>query len=264
MNMRSTSKRWTPKLLAARGARIRALASAAESCARAARAAASGAVHAMNAPRFGAANRALVVAVALTAALSFATTSAHAQNAATKPAQSKAAPNPQDLDPAVDTTKSPPPSALEPTVDTSKAPPPSVLEPAVDTSAAAPNDAAAPSANNAKGSGDKARTGARSGGGKAMDRLELDTTSITGNRELPKVLYIVPWKRADLGDLLGKPVNSLLDEVLTPVDRDVFKRENRYFTALDQSAAAQSANGAGSPVAAPGTGAQTPPPAPAK
>jgi hypothetical protein len=46
------------------------------------------------------------------------------------------------------------------------------------------------------------------------------------------VLYIVPWKRADLGDLVGKPVNSLLDEVLTPVDRDVFKRENRYYRAL--------------------------------
>ena len=68
--------------------------------------------------------------------------------------------------------------------------------------------------------------------GRALDRLELDTTQITGNRELPKVLYIVPWKRADLGDLVGKPVNSLLDEVLTPVDRDVFKRENRYYRAL--------------------------------
>ncbi len=69
-------------------------------------------------------------------------------------------------------------------------------------------------------------------GGKAHDSIELDTTQITGNRELPKVLYIVPWKRSDLGDLVGKPVNSLLDEVLTPVDRDVFKRQNRYYDAL--------------------------------
>lgn len=66
----------------------------------------------------------------------------------------------------------------------------------------------------------------------AGDRIDLDAAQITGNRELPKVLYIVPWKRPDLGDLLGKPVNSLLDEVLAPVDRDVFKRENRYFEAL--------------------------------
>ena len=73
--------------------------------------------------------------------------------------------------------------------------------------------------------------------GKALDRLELDTTQITGNRELPKVLYIAPWKRSDLGDLTGKPVNSLVDEVLTPVDRDVFKRENRYYRALENAPA---------------------------
>jgi hypothetical protein len=68
----------------------------------------------------------------------------------------------------------------------------------------------------------------------------LDTTQITGNRELPKVLYIVPWKRSDLGDLVGKPVNSLLDEVLTPVDRDVFKRQNRYYDALKPDAPKES------------------------
>jgi hypothetical protein len=66
----------------------------------------------------------------------------------------------------------------------------------------------------------------------AQDRLELDTTQITGNRELPRVLYVVPWKRPDLGELAGKPANSLLDEVLAPVDRDVFRRQNRYYQAL--------------------------------
>jgi hypothetical protein len=61
------------------------------------------------------------------------------------------------------------------------------------------------------------------------DRLDLDTTIVTGNRELPKVLYIVPWKKADLGDLPAQPFNTLLDEVLTPVDRDVFRREVTYY-----------------------------------
>jgi len=70
-----------------------------------------------------------------------------------------------------------------------------------------------------------------------MDRLNLDATQVTGNSELPKVLYIVPWKRADLGDLNGKPMNSLLDEVLTPIDRDVFRRENRYYDALSAAQA---------------------------
>ncbi|UCG71946.1 MAG: hypothetical protein JSV45_11875 [Chromatiales bacterium] len=64
------------------------------------------------------------------------------------------------------------------------------------------------------------------------DRLELDPTAIRGNQELPKVLYIVPWKDPALGDLVGKPVNSLVDEVLAPVDRDVFRRQIRYFDQL--------------------------------
>ncbi|MEO8316459.1 MAG: hypothetical protein ABI645_16900 [Pseudomonadota bacterium] len=71
----------------------------------------------------------------------------------------------------------------------------------------------------------------------AQDRLELDATQITGNRELPRVLYVVPWKRPDLGDLAGRPANSLLDEVLAPVDRDVFRRQNRYYQALKPDSA---------------------------
>jgi hypothetical protein len=74
--------------------------------------------------------------------------------------------------------------------------------------------------------------GAKGGGGGALDRLELETTQITGNRELPKVMVIVPWKHADIGDLAGRPTNSLVDEALKPVDRDVFRRELAYFDAV--------------------------------
>ena len=52
---------------------------------------------------------------------------------------------------------------------------------------------------------------------------------MTGDREQPKVMYIVPWKKSDIGDLSGKPMNSLLDEALAPVDRDEFKREVVYY-----------------------------------
>jgi hypothetical protein len=69
------------------------------------------------------------------------------------------------------------------------------------------------------------------------DRIELSTTQITGNAELPRVMYVVPWKRAELGDLAGKPAKSLLDEVLAPVDRDVFRRQNQYYEALKPDAA---------------------------
>jgi hypothetical protein len=64
------------------------------------------------------------------------------------------------------------------------------------------------------------------------DRLELGTATVTGEREQPKVMYIVPWKRSDIGDQTGKPMNSLVDEILAPVDRDVFKREVVYYHAV--------------------------------
>jgi hypothetical protein len=60
----------------------------------------------------------------------------------------------------------------------------------------------------------------------------LGTATVTGDREQPKVMYIVPWKKSDIGDLAGKPMNSLVDEILAPVDRDVFKREVVYYKAV--------------------------------
>ncbi len=65
-----------------------------------------------------------------------------------------------------------------------------------------------------------------------MDEMELSRTEITGNQELPTVLHIVPWQRSDPGDLMGKPVNTLLDEVLAPIDRTEFVRQVIYFDDL--------------------------------
>ena len=70
-----------------------------------------------------------------------------------------------------------------------------------------------------------------------QDRAEIDPTKIIGNRELPKVLYIVPWKKPLPGDLAGRPPVSVIDEALAPVDRDVFRRQVRY-DALEQVHAA--------------------------
>jgi hypothetical protein len=74
-----------------------------------------------------------------------------------------------------------------------------------------------------------------------IDRLDLGTATVTGDREQPKVMYIVPWKRSDIGDLTARPMNSLVDEILAPVDRDVFKREVVYYHAVQSDA---SQNGA--------------------
>lgn len=144
---------------------------------------------------------------------------------------------------AQDSPASPSPAA-RPAAAAQDIPRPDQLEPGVVTTptpAAAPAGAGQPGAATAPGGAGKSASGAAkpaAAARKGPDRLELDTTDITGNRELPKVLYIVPWKHADLGDLAGRPPNSLLDEVLQPLDRDVFQRENRYYEALKPGQAA--------------------------
>ena len=75
----------------------------------------------------------------------------------------------------------------------------------------------------------------------AQDRADIDRTQIIGNRELPKVLYIVPWKKPLPGDLAGRPVASVLDEALAPVDRDVFRRQVQYDAQIQPKSAAPAA-----------------------
>ena len=113
-----------------------------------------------------------------------------------------------DIGPAVDT------STIEPEAVTADETSSEDFEPAVDTSAA---------------DSDITR---QTTGNRVMDSIELGRTEITGNQELPKVLYIVPWKKADPGDLMGKPVNTLLDEVLAPIDREEFVRQVDYYDDL--------------------------------
>lgn len=91
-----------------------------------------------------------------------------------------------------------------------------------DTGAATPQASSAPPAAPAP----------RAAAPGSADRIELEATQITGDAELPRVMYVVPWKRPELGELGGRPARSLLDEVLAPVDRDVFRRQNSYYEAL--------------------------------
>ena len=114
------------------------------------------------------------------------------------------------FEPAVDTS-----ADIEPAVDTS-----ATFEPAVDTAANA-----GPVEPTAVLAADVTR---QESGGRVMDRMELGRTEITGNQELPKVLYIVPWQKSDPGELTGRPVNTLLDEVLAPLDREEFLRQVDY------------------------------------
>ena len=74
----------------------------------------------------------------------------------------------------------------------------------------------------------------------AQDHADIDRSQIIGNRELPKVLYIVPWKHPTAGDLTGRPLVSVLDEALAPLDRDVFLRQVNYQTQAQTQAQAKS------------------------
>jgi hypothetical protein len=66
----------------------------------------------------------------------------------------------------------------------------------------------------------------------AQDRIEMKGTSIIGNKELPKVLYIVPWKAAEDIDLKTPPFSSVLDDVLLPLERPAFQRQVQYYHEL--------------------------------
>ena len=134
---------------------------------------------------------------------------------------------------AADDPPAAPAAAVEPGVSASPAP-------AATPAPAASSDAATQQKAPAKPGRAAAKTAKA---GVKSDYIALGTTTVTGNRELPKVLYIVPWKKSDIGDLAGKPMNSLLDEVLAPVDRDVFRREVVYYHALSSAASQNGAQG---------------------
>ncbi len=77
---------------------------------------------------------------------------------------------------------------------------------------------------------------AASGAGtRPAGRVQLDETVISGNQELPKVLYIVPWQ-----DPSGLPTFELSPEF---TDKEVFRRlyppayrrEIEYYELLDAS-----------------------------
>ncbi len=66
----------------------------------------------------------------------------------------------------------------------------------------------------------------------AEDRLDMDATAIKGSRELPKVLYIVPWKSTRLGALVAGAGSGSFSAEWVAVDREVFRRQVAYYDLL--------------------------------
>lgn len=73
----------------------------------------------------------------------------------------------------------------------------------------------------------------------ADERKELEGISIIGNRELPNILYIVPWKSPEMPDMIDVPLTTLINQSLEPLDRLTVIREEQYYNALKSNETAQ-------------------------
>jgi len=67
----------------------------------------------------------------------------------------------------------------------------------------------------------------------AEEVVDIDGTSIIGSRELPKVLYIIPWKKSQLPDMESLPIDRLVDDALAPIDRKEFQRQINFHEQLN-------------------------------
>lgn len=65
---------------------------------------------------------------------------------------------------------------------------------------------------------------------KLDDTITMDETSISGDKELPQVLYVVPWQDAK-GDQLYQPVVGY-DDGIGFIDQKQFGRETSYANQL--------------------------------
>jgi hypothetical protein len=53
-------------------------------------------------------------------------------------------------------------------------------------------------------------------------------STVKGNQEQPKVMYLVPWQRPGDSSLEYQPMDNVASDLFTPVDRDEFIRELQY------------------------------------
>ena len=53
-------------------------------------------------------------------------------------------------------------------------------------------------------------------------------TRITGNRELPRVTYILPWRQPAEPDRNWQPAQAIADDLFQPLRRDQYRRQLYY------------------------------------
>jgi len=59
-------------------------------------------------------------------------------------------------------------------------------------------------------------------------RVDMEGTAIIGDKELPKVLYVVPWKDRKTSDASGPSVSLPADAAIAPVLPEEFRRRLRF------------------------------------
>jgi len=75
-----------------------------------------------------------------------------------------------------------------------------------------------------------------------IDAAEIEETvlgmNVSGNKEAPNLLYIIPWK--DSSDKPAPPeIYRLMDEIYSTVDPDVFDKEVAFYSQLSEDKVAK-------------------------
>lgn len=68
----------------------------------------------------------------------------------------------------------------------------------------------------------------------AEQRLDLEGTAIFGNKESPNILYVVPWRSAKRLTNMMPPETGRRDELFSPLDRDVFRRQIDWYQTFNE------------------------------
>ncbi len=62
----------------------------------------------------------------------------------------------------------------------------------------------------------------------AEEKITMDSLQVIGNKEMPNILYILPWQTAQLPSMVELPLSGLIQDALQPVDRESMLRRKYY------------------------------------
>lgn len=62
----------------------------------------------------------------------------------------------------------------------------------------------------------------------AEEALVVLESTVVGNQEQPKVLYLLPWQSAAMPEQLFQPFETLVGNLYQPIEREQFLRELRF------------------------------------